>query len=86
MAAFIQRRCLHCEHAAADPNVNPSQQLENAVRGTDQRICLLFPPTASVVVTDKGLIPVNGFPIVTAQSISCGQWQPRTTEAANGGT
>lgn len=85
MAATIQRRCLHCDHAVADDSMDPSQQLANAARGDDHRICVCNPPTATLITSDRGIIPVNAYPIVNGKSLSCDQWKPRKVTLVPGG-
>jgi hypothetical protein len=76
----VLQRCLTCVHAMRDPNPTPEQRILGQVGA----MCLGAPPSAQLVQHPNGqMAAVAVYPMVNAQTYSCGQWAP-LPDAMNG--
>lgn len=67
----IERKCMSCTFSAMQPPP-PGEQV---LIGKTPKLCLLNPPSAVVLPrADGALIPINVYPTVTPESISCAKF------------
>lgn len=72
----IEHKCAVCKHSAADP-VAP---VEARLLGKTPRICMRFPPSAIAIHTPQGVAMASAYPIVTSESMSCGEFSMDNSE------
>lgn len=69
----ITRRCLECYYSAYE--LNPSSK--QIIKGQASHLCLAAPPSAQLFAAAHGMVTVAFYPLVNAETVSCGSFQPQ---------
>lgn len=70
MKTEIERKCLSCKHCAEDP----ADARQMTLIGQRRYICVSRPPCACTFPTPQGIVALTSYPVISAESISCGDW------------
>lgn len=72
----ITRRCLECYYSARELNPTPEQ----IITGQVPHLCLALPPSAQLLAANHGMVTVAFYPLVNAETVSCGNFQPQQSK------
>lgn len=85
MAATLEKKCLTCFHCVEDTSEDVATRMARMQQGQlgPAHLCLDSPPSVAISVTPSGqLMQAQGYPSVSAETVSCHHYVARVSLGA----